>query len=174
MSSEGFRSQLKMLEVEFENSLEEILLLKDIQRISLPSGALEDLKAGASLRIYRWAARKLIEKGLAKPAEGFLDLKTVLQLKWKERNEPGELQPLPAYFYLRARQELSKGDSEILQHLRDIYSLRLSKIMSFAAKRTPASMIENLTPEEEVLYENLLGIVNAWYEFVGGGGGSGR
>ena len=111
---------------------------------------------------------------MAKPAEDFLDLKTVLQLKWKERNEPGELQPLPAYFYLRARQELSKGDGEILQHLRDIYSLRLSKIMSFAAKRTPASMIENLTPEEEVLYENLLGIVNAWYEFMGGGGESER
>jgi len=76
VSAEEFRSQLRMLEVEFENSLEEILLLKDIQRISLPSGVLEDLRAGASLRIYRWAARKLVEKSLAKPAEDFLDLKT--------------------------------------------------------------------------------------------------
>ena len=27
-------------------------------------------------------------------------------------------------------------------------------------------MIENLTAEEEVLYEHLLGIVNVWYEFI--------
>ena len=161
---EEFREALRRVKVEFENSLEEIMLLKDIQRLNLPSGLIENLKAGTSLRIYRWAANRLIEKGLAKPVEEILDLKKVLQLRWKEKNDPGELQPLPDYFYLRVKNETP--NDEILPHLKDIYSLRLSKIMSFAAKRIPPSMIENLTAEEEVLYEHLLGIVNVWYEFI--------
>ena len=163
---EEFKQALRRVRVEFEHSLEEVMLLKDIQKLNLPSGLIENLRAGTSLRIYRWAADRLIEKGLAKPAEEILDLKKVLQLRWKEKNDPVELQPLPSYFYLKVKN--GKPSEEVLPHLRDIYSLRLSKIMSFAAKRIPISMIENLTAEEEVLYEHLLGIVNAWYEFIEG------
>jgi len=163
---EGFKQALKMVEVEFENSLEEVLVLKDIQKLNLPSGAVENLKAGSSLRVYHWVAERLFEKEIAKPAEDLLDMKTILQLRWKEKSEPAELQPLPSYFYLRVREAASRGDSELLPHLRDIFSLRLAKMMSFAAKRIPASMIENLTAEEKVFYEHLLSMVNAWYEFI--------
>ena len=163
---EGFKQALKMVEVEFENSLEEVLVLKDIQKLNLPSGAVENLKAGASLRVYHWVAERLFEKEIAKPAEDLLDMKTILQLRWKEKSEPAELQPLPSYFYLRVREAVSRGDSDLLPHLRDIFSLRLAKMMSFAAKRIPASMIENLTAEEKVFYEHLLSMVNAWYEFI--------
>ena len=163
---EGFKQALKMVEVEFENSLEEVLVLKDIQKLNLPSGAVENLKAGSSLRVYHWVAERLFEKEIAKPAEDILDMKTILQLRWKEKSEPAELQPLPSYFYLRVREAVSRGDSDLLPHLRDIFSLRLAKMMSFAAKRIPASMIENLTAEEKVFYEHLLSMVNAWYEFI--------
>ncbi len=163
---EGFKQALKMVEVEFENSLEEVLVLKDIQKLNLPSGAVENLKAGSSLRVYHWVAERLFEKEIAKPAEDLLDMKTILQLRWKEKSEPAELQPLPSYFYLRVREAASRGDSDLLPHLRDIFSLRLAKMMSFAAKRIPASMIENLTAEEKVFYEHLLSMVNAWYEFI--------
>ncbi|MCD6313277.1 MAG: DNA replication complex GINS family protein [Thaumarchaeota archaeon] len=163
---EGFKQALKMVEVEFENSLEEVLVLKDIQKLNLPSGAVENLKAGSSLRVYHWVAERLFEKEIAKPAEDLLDMKTILQLRWKEKSEPAELQPLPSYFYLRVREAVSRGDSDLLPHLRDIFSLRLAKMMSFAAKRIPASMIENLTAEEKVFYEHLLSMVNAWYEFI--------
>ncbi len=93
-------------------------------------------------------------------------MKAILQLRWKEKSEPAELQPLPSYFYLRVRGEVSRENSELLPHLRDIFSLRLAKMMSFAAKRIPASMVENLTAEEKVFYEHLLDIVNAWYGFI--------
>ena len=166
MIVEGFKQALKMVEVEFENSLEEVLVLKDIQKLNLPSGAVENLKAGSSLRVYHWVAERLFEKEIAKPAEDLLDMKTILQLRWKEKSEPAELQPLPSYFYLRVREAASRGDSDLLPHLRDIFSLRLAKMMSFAAKRIPASMIENLTAEEKVFYEHLLSMVNAWYEFI--------
>ncbi|HDD42265.1 MAG TPA: DNA replication complex GINS family protein [Nitrososphaeria archaeon] len=163
---EGFKQALRVLEVEFENSLEEVLVLKDVQRLNLPTGAIENLKAGSSLRVYRWVAEKLFEKEVAKPAEDLLDMKTILQLRWKEKSEPAELQPLPSYFYLRVRGGVSRENSELLPHLKDIFSLRLAKMMSFAAKRIPASMVENLTAEEKVFYEHLLDIVNAWYGFI--------
>jgi len=170
MAAEELRRALKGLEVEFENSLEEVILLKDIQKLVLPSGALTGLKAGSSLRVYHWIAEKLFEKELARPAEDLLDMKTILQLRWKEKSNPAELQPLPRYFYLKARRIISSGEPELMMHLRDIYSLRLAKIMSFAAKRIPASMVRNLTAEEEVFYGQLLGLVNAWHEFVEVGG----
>ena len=163
---EGFKQALKMVEVEFKNSLEEVLMLKDVQKLNLPSGAIENLKAGSSLRVYHWVAEKLFEKEVAKPAEDLLDMKTILQLRWKEKSEPAELQPLPSYFYLRVKKAVSQGDFDLIPHLKDIFSLRLAKMMSFAAKRIPASMIENLTAEEKVFYEHLLSIVNAWYEFI--------
>jgi len=166
MSASGFKEALRIVEVEFENSLEEVLVSKDIQRLSLPSGALMNLKAGSSLRIYRWVAEKLFEKEIAKPAEDFLNMKTILQLRWKEKSDPAELQPLPNYFYLKIKKRISSSDDDLIPHLKDVYSLRLAKIMSFAAKRIPTSMIENLTEEEKVLYEHLLAIVNTWHEFI--------
>jgi hypothetical protein len=170
MAAEELRHALRSVEVEFENSLEEVILLKDVQKLVLPSGALTGLKAGSSLRVYHWVAEKLFERELAKPAEDLLDMKAVLQLRWKEKSNPAELQPLPRYFYLKVRRIASGGGSELMMHLGDIYSLRLAKIMSFAAKRIPASMVRNLTVEEEVFYEQLLGLVNAWHEFVEVGG----
>lgn len=166
MIVEGFKQALKMVEVEFENSLEEVLVLKDVQKLNLPSGVIKNLKAGSSLRVYHWVAERLFDKEVAKPAEDVLDMKTILQLRWKEKSEPAKLQPLPSYFYLRVRRAISRGGSDLIPHLKDIFSLRLAKMMSFAAKRIPVSMVENLTAEEKVFYEHLLSMVNAWYEFI--------
>jgi len=163
-----FRQALRRVEIEFRNSLDEVTMVKDVQKLSLPSGVIENIRAGASLRVYRWVAEKLVEKELAKPASGVIDLKLVLQLRWKEKSSQAELQPLPDYFYLKVREGL-KENREIIPHLKDIYSLRLSKIMSLAAKRVPRSMVENLTAEEKVLYECLVSIVNAWHDFIEGG-----
>ncbi|MCD6235893.1 MAG: DNA replication complex GINS family protein [Thaumarchaeota archaeon] len=167
--ADEFRQMLRRVEVGFENSLDEVSMLRDVQKLSLPSGVIEGIKAGTNLRIYRWIARKLIEKDLAKPVEDVLDIKSILQLRWKERNSPAELQPLPKYFYLRARESLRRKDSEIAPHLKDIYSLRLTKIMNLVSKRVPESAVGNLTEEEKVLYECLLSVVDAWYDFIEGG-----
>lgn len=164
-----FRRALKRVEVEFQNSLDEVTMVRDLQKLNLPSGVIENIRAGANLRVYRWVAEKLVEKDLAKPVSGVIDLKLVLQLRWKEKSNQAELQPLPDFFYLKVREEL-RENQEIIPHLKDIYSLRLSKIMSLAAKRVPRSMVENLTAEEKILYECLVSIVNAWHDFIEGGG----
>ncbi|MCX8187608.1 MAG: DNA replication complex GINS family protein [Nitrososphaeria archaeon] len=165
---EEFRQALRRVEVGFLNSLDEVTMVRDLPKLSLPSGVFENIRAGANIRVHRWIAEKLVERELAKPVSGAMDLKLILQLRWREKSIQAELQPLPEYFYLKTGEALS-GDHEIIPHLKDIYSLRLSKIMSFAAKRVPRSMVENLTAEEKILYDCLLGIVNAWYEFIEGG-----
>ena len=161
-----FKQALKRVEVEYRNSLDKVSMLKDVQKLSLPTGSIENIRAGSSLRVYHWIADKLVEKGLAKPEEDVVDLKSILQLRWKEKNNPTELQDLPRYFYLKIKEHVGKRDSEVIPHLKDIYSLRLSKIMSLASKRVSKSAVENLTAEEKVLYECLLRIVDAWYEFI--------
>jgi len=112
-----FRHALRRVEVEFENSMDEVLMLKDVQKLTLPSGSIERIRVGASLRVHRWVAEKLIEKNLAKPVEEVLDLKSILQLRWRERSNPAELQPLPRYFYLKARRAFTEHSAELAPHL---------------------------------------------------------
>ena len=170
MVAEEFKNLLRRVEVEFRNSLDEITLLKDLQRLSLPSGTLENLRAGSRLRVFRWVAKKLIERGIAKPVDELMDRKNILKLCWREKNNPSELQPLPEYFYLKIR-DLMFEREEILPDLMDIHALRLKKLMSLAAKRVSPTILENLTAEEKVFYETLLSLVNAWFEFIEPRGG---
>lgn len=170
---EEFRQALRRVEVGFRNSLEEVTMTKDLPKLILPSGVLENVRAGANIRVHRWVAEKLIEKGIARSAGEAIDLKLIRLLQWREKSSQAELQPLPEYFYLKVREE-SKDDHEIILYLRDIYSLRLSKIMNLAAKRVPRSMVENLTAEEKILYDCLVNLVNTWYEFTEAGKGDER
>lgn len=167
--AEEFKALLRRVEVEFQNSLEEVILSKDLQKLSLPSGTLENLRAGSRLRVFRWVAKKLIEKGIAKPVDEIMDRKNILKLRWKEKNNPSELQPLPEYFYLRVRDLLSERD-DVLPDLMDIHALRLNKLMNLAAKRISPTLLENLTAEEKVFYQTLLSLVNTWFKFVEPGG----
>lgn len=163
-----FRQALKCLEIGFQNSLDEVTMVKDLSKLSLPSGVIENIKAGVNIRVPKWVAEKLVGRDLAKSASGAMDLKLILQLRWREKSNQAELQPLPEYFYLKIREGLGEN-REIFPHLKDIYSLRLSKIMNLAAKRVPRSIVENLTAEEKILYECLVNIVNAWHDFIEGG-----
>ena len=170
MVAEEFKALLRRVEVEFQNSLEEITLTKDLPKLSLPTGSLENLRAGSRLRVFRWVARKLIEKGIARPVDEVVDRKNILKLRWKEKSNPSELQPLPEYFYLRVK-DLPFERDEILPDLMDIHALRLNKLMSLAAKRISPTILENLTAEEKVFYQTLLSLVNAWFEFIEPRGG---
>jgi len=162
--AEEFEKILMEVEVEFQNSLDELILVRDLQKLNLPGAALEKLTAGMKLKIFRWASEKLVEKELARRPEELLDPKTIRQLCWKERNNPAELQPLPRYFYLMARG--LRDSSNILPELKDIFALRFNKIVSYAAKRVPEGMLENLTAEEQALYRSLSSIIQTWFKFI--------
>jgi len=165
--AEAFRMALREVAVEFENSQTQVTLSRDVQRLNLPGQALENLRAGAPLKVYRWAARKLVESGIAKPSEKVLNQRSILQLEWRERNNSAELQPAPEYFYLRVLEEArGNGARELLPRVKDVYSMRLNKLLGFAAKRVSPNMIENMTAEERALYEAILALVEEWFKFI--------
>lgn len=165
--AEAFRSFLRGVEVEYENSQSQVVLSTDVQRLSFLGQVLENLKAGAPLKLYRWAARKLVETGIAKPSERVLEQKNILQLEWRERNNSRELQPAPEFFYLKVLEEVREsGSKELLPRIEDIYSMRLNKLLALAAKRVSPRMVENLTQEEQFLYQAILAIIEEWFRFV--------
>ena len=98
---------------------------------------------------------------------GDMDLKTILQLRWKEKNN-NELQPLPDCFYTSLIPKLAQNDKDnkLVPHLEDLLYLRIAKIASYAYKRIPVPLVENLTPEERIFYEHLLRMFNLWVFFI--------
>ncbi|MEM1583541.1 MAG: hypothetical protein QXF28_02970 [Nitrososphaerota archaeon] len=157
-----FRKQLELVKLEYDNSEKKVTLLKDVQRLVLPGKVFENLRKGATLTISKWAASKLEEAGIVECGDKIMDLKTLIQLEWKEKNNPGELQELPRYFYLMSREDMDRLDQNTKNIIVDIISLRLNKILGFASKRIDVSLVENLTREEELLYDTLRNIIDEW------------
>lgn len=161
-----FRKQLELLRLEYENSEKKVTLLKDVQRLVLPGQVFENLRKGTTLTISKWAASKLLDAGIVEYGDKVIDLKTLIQLEWKEKNNPGELQELPKYFYLMSREDIDKLDQNTKNIIMDIISLRLNKILGFTSKRIDVSLVENLTREEELLYDAVRSIIDEWLKSI--------
>jgi len=164
---------LKEIELEYLNAYCKVVLLKDVPRLEVAGTIMENLKQGNVLQLRRWAAEKLVEAGVAKRAELMVDLNYLSQLLWKEKNNVTELQEIPKYFYMDAKrliEETSKASKEkadeVRRRLMDIISLRLLKLFSYAAKRIRPATINRMTPEESVLFELIVGLVNEWISHV--------
>lgn len=168
---EEFRKQLNLIELEYENSVKKVVLLKDVQRLVLPGQVFENLRRGATLMISKWAAVKLYEAGIIEFGDKITDMKNLVQLEWKEKNNPGELQELPKYFYLMVKEDVDRLDQSVKNIVMDIISLRLNKILGLASKRVNVDLVENLTREEELLYETIKGIINEWIRRISPIGG---
>ncbi|MCS7125935.1 MAG: DNA replication complex GINS family protein [Aigarchaeota archaeon] len=168
---EEFKKLLKTIEVEYENSEKKVTLTRDIQRLVLPGQVFENLRKGTVLSVAKWAASRLHEAGVIEYGERTLDMKSLVQLEWKEKNNPGELQEVPRYFYLMIKEEEAKLDSTLRSIVVDIISLRMHKILGFAAKRVDVSLVENLSREEEALYKAVKNLIDAWLRYVTPTGG---
>ena len=168
---EEFRKQLKIIDLEYENTEKKTVLLRDVQRLALPGQVFENLRKGTTLMINKWAASKLQEAGIIEYGEKIADIKSLVQLEWKEKNNPGELQELPKYFYLMLKDDAERLDQNTKNIIMDIISLRLNKILSFASKRVNIELVENLTREEELLYDTIRRIIDEWIKHVSPVGG---
>ncbi|MCL7388102.1 MAG: DNA replication complex GINS family protein [Thaumarchaeota archaeon] len=164
---------LKEVELEYLNAYCKVVLLKDVPRLEVAGITMENLKQGNVLQLRKWAADKLVEAGVAKRADLTVDLNYLSQLLWKEKNNVTELQEVPKYFYMDAKrliEEVSKASKEkaeeVRRRLMDIVSLRLLKLFSYAAKRIKPATIDRMTPEENILFELVMGLVNEWMSHV--------
>ncbi|MEN2974422.1 MAG: hypothetical protein ABDH32_02445 [Candidatus Caldarchaeales archaeon] len=167
---EEFKKLLRLVELEYENSEKKVILSRDIQRIFLPGQSFENLRKGTILSIVKWAASKLYEEGIVEFEEKIIDMKNLVQLEWKEKNNPRQLQEVPRFFYLSIRED-PKLDHASRSVIMDIISLRVNKILVLAAKRVDPSLVENLSREEEILYKVLKNIIEEWIRYIVPSGG---
>lgn len=163
---ELFRKQLELVKLEYDNAEKKVVLLKDVQKLALPGQVFENLRRGTTLMISKWAAARLHEAGIVEYGDKIIDLKSLIQLEWKEKNNPGELQELPRYFYLMIKEDCDKLDQNIKNIIVDIISLRLNKILGLASKRIDTSLVENLTREEGLLYDVIRSIIDEWLRSI--------
>lgn len=160
---------LKDIEVEYENSLCRVTARKNIQGLEVHGKALDEVKQGSVIQLRRWLAKKLVDEGLVEFYDPKVDMNYISQLIWREKRSPAELQEVPRNFYQELREcinELYSKDREKAEELRrklvDIVSIRLSKVISCVSKRMKPDVGFKMLPEEEVLFNILLAIVNAW------------
>ncbi|GBC68752.1 hypothetical protein HRbin01_00437 [archaeon HR01] len=162
-----FTDVAKLNELEYLNTPVKVKILRDIEKITVAGRVYEDLKAGSILTIFLWVGEKLVENHVAEFVDKPINLTHLYQIEWRERNNPADLQPLGKFFYCEARRAVRvTGSEEMGRKLLDIMTLRLMKIVQLAAKRIGGEVLRKMTPEEQVLYENIYGVVGEWMESV--------
>lgn len=138
-----------------------------------------ELIRGSEYTLPRWVARVLEERGRAKSSEGLIDEVTVTRLYFNESRSKGQLrfEKLPGYFYSRVKnqletmlksyrniedfskaQQLFQTISNLATSTRNLYRVRLSKILSLIGADVGPDVLANLSEEEKHLYTTLKGI----------------
>jgi len=149
-------------------------ITRDLQRLVIAGKVYEDLKPGETLTIPGWAADSLVKAGLAQYSDRTLDAALLAQIAWRERRSVAELTSLPSKFYSEARRLLRRlretqpeSVGIIERNIKDILSIRISKLLSYASKDIPIDRIKNISEEEAALYLNVKKLLDDWLQRVG-------
>jgi len=134
------------------------------------------LPVGAVVEIPRWLASILEEEGYVKILNGQgLDLQGLSRLSWREERSPS-LVEVDVLLYPKIREFLERLEEEASTNIEahaakkqaevkvlDIVRCRLQKLIQAAASPSvPRGLLENLTPEERALYEEVRWIIERW------------
>ncbi|MCS7145946.1 MAG: hypothetical protein RMJ28_02650 [Nitrososphaerota archaeon] len=150
-----------------------VRMTRDVAWIRVGGRELGDLRQGSQVSLPLWAAEKVWEAGLGEQVNGPIDLSRLSQLTFRERRSPVELVELPEKFYYNVTAALAglRGkDLEarvLLESFRDIVSVRMTKLLNFAARGLDLSLIKNLTEEERELYLKVKAVIDGWMESLG-------
>ena len=150
--------------LEYLHTVVKVVLTADLPKLVVGGRVIEETRKGSVLNIWLWAADLLVKMGLAEYVSKPPSTTLLMQLEWKEKNNPSEIQPLPRHFYVEWAREVEKGDTEVAKRLADILTMRIMKIVSLAAKRLDGEVVRKLTPEEEALYREIYTTVEKWHK----------
>lgn len=138
---------------------------------------LRDLRKGESVEIPRWVAEILEEEGIVKGLEEGFEVEMFRALNREKLQGPHQISPVRSDFYLRLMRYLislkRRGSSEAYNRFRiyaeDLVKLRLNKVVTFATSSAPVDQaIQNMTPEEIILYKEIHKIVELWRKLMTG------
>jgi len=150
--------------LEYLHTVVKVVLTADLPKLVVGGRVIEETRKGSVLNIWLWAADLLVKMGLAEYVSKPPSTTLLMQLEWKEKNNPSEIQPLPRHFYVEWAREVEKGDTEVAKRLADILTMRIMKIVSLAAKRLDGEVVRKLTPEEKALYREIYTTVEKWHK----------
>lgn len=144
--------------------------------VFLEDGYVELVK-GAEYNLPRWIAQLLAEKDYAKVLEEDIDAVAIGRLMFNESRSRGQIkfEKLKGYFYSRVKTTIQhllkryksasnieeiKSVSDTLSALssntKNLYKVRLSKILSLlSVQELPPEVLNNLSEEEKLLYNTL-------------------
>lgn len=167
------------VDCDFENLPAKVVASQSIQNLAVAGEVVGPLAEGQELDTRYWIAAHLVEAGLAsfRDDEG-MTFNDLYKIHWKETKlQLGRrISDLSEYFYPRLRrylQQLKEKASQdatwaneytnALRLARDVTNCRLKKIVSLSASAAQAEdLLQNLSPEERLLYDRLHALVAAW------------
>ncbi|MCS7140405.1 MAG: hypothetical protein N3F04_04855 [Candidatus Nezhaarchaeota archaeon] len=162
-----------------------VRVLKSIPEIKVGGGVIGPLAQGQEVEIERWIARVLKEEGYVEIIdEKSVDLPLLSKIAWRESRSSQLTSLEPSFYvkvkkYLKSLSEKAKVSPEALSEkktaevkLIDIVNCRLQKIvaMALASAQPPKEVIESLTPEERMLFNELSSAISRWRQDVLGEG----
>ncbi|MDW8083873.1 MAG: hypothetical protein RMI49_01545 [Candidatus Caldarchaeum sp.] len=151
--------------LDYLHSTTKIVLTTDIPRLCFGGKSYEDLKKGVVLNVWNWVADILVSKGYAEHVSKPTVASQLVQTEWREKNNPAELQSIPKHFYVEVSKTAAYDDN-VRKRFLDIVTMRMTKIVSIAAKRLEGDIVRRMTPEEENLYRRVFRIVDEWVNAV--------
>jgi len=147
-----------------------------------------ELVKGAEYSLPCWIAQILVEKGYAKILEEDIDAVTISRLMFNESRSRGliKFEKLKGYFYSRVKstvlrllkQYRSAGNIEEIKRISDtltaltsntknLYKIRLSKILSLlSVQELSPEVLGNLSEEEKILYNTMRTVLEVFNKRV--------
>ena len=161
-----------------------VKVLKRVPEIRVGEEVLGPFLQDQEVEVERWIARILKEEGYVEVVdEKGVDLATISRIAWKESRSP-QPAPLEPTFYVKVRNylkslaEKARISPEALNEKRlaevrliDIINCRVQKIVNIAltGAQPPREVLECLTPEEKMLFNEVCGLISRWRRSVKGG-----
>lgn len=177
----GLKDVLEGMEIEFLNKDAKVKILKSLEGTVVLGEAIKPYEPESEVKLKRWIALKLVEKGLAVFKQGEeLTAEELTNIHWREGLQPStRLSEIQGDFYQKLRLYLRKikyeaenrGNLQLLEKskrlARDIVDSRTRKIVNMAASlNVPQELLQLLTAEERALYEEIRQIVEFWRNYV--------
>jgi len=161
-----------------------VKVLKRIPEIRVGDEVLGPFPQDQEVEVERWIAKILKEEGYVEIIdEKGIDLAAISKIAWKESRTPQPVPLEPTFYvkvrsYLRSLAEKAKTNPEALNEKRlaevrliDVINCRVQKIVNIAltGAQPPKEVLDCLTPEERVLFNEVCGLISRWRRSVRGG-----
>ena len=177
---DGIEAKLSLLEKAYDNTIVHAITLADMEKLTLPDGSVINASRGDKIELPRWMARALEEERMVSIIWNEFTVEDVLRIHYREMQRTSilDIEALPENFYWILREYVSRLEKQIREtpdprlieerkrlqdYVNEILDKRLQTIISAVTNdKLSNSISPKLSPEEQVLMEELRRIIKEW------------